>query len=395
MDVNSSNMPATVGRLLASAEIDLELRHGDPETAFAAVRHADRTADRHWLAASDLRLTESSFTLPRPTSDTLFDPLPAALVYLLEPRRRAVPEALLKRCVDAGVALLVASPSTNPERVEEEALKLLVSEAGAGLARLASVQRYLLAALDGPKPEREVLDRVNRLSGLSLALLTPWGETVARAGDRVSRLSHRDVDGLPEGRMRLRSETALVAKVHARGRQPVDTRQQRDIARIEDRAFVPEQADLRLVGGGERIARGLGEVPGVTSVGLSSSITMDGEDNANPLYVEGVAGDPGELPPLRRFKSLGPGYFETMGNRIVAGRPIEWQDIHQAQPVVIISRNLAQEYWGGAEEAIGRRVRNDPDGPWQEIVGVVGDERDDGGGPSYDTSTCVGVEQND
>lgn len=218
-DVNSSNMRATIARLLDSAEIDVELLSGDPQTTFTAVRHADRQADRHWLAEGDLRLTESAFTLPRPTADPLFAPPPAALVYLLEPRRRAVPEALLQRCVDAGVTLLAASPSTNPERVEEEALKLLVAEAGAGLTRLSSVQRYLLAALDGPKPEREVLDRVNRLSGLSLALLTPWGETVARAGDEVRRLSHLDLDSLPEGRMRLQSETALVAKIHAKGRQ--------------------------------------------------------------------------------------------------------------------------------------------------------------------------------
>ncbi len=40
------------------------------------------------------------------------------------------------------------------------------------------------------------------------------------------------------------------------------------------------------------------QVPGVTSVGLSSSITMDGEDNGNPLYVEGVPVPDGTLPPL-------------------------------------------------------------------------------------------------
>jgi len=203
---------------LESREIDLELRQGDRETSFAAVRHADRAGDRHWLSADDLRLTEAPFTLPRPAADALFDPPPAALVYLLEPRRRTVPDALVKRCEDSGVALLVASPSTNPERVEEEALKLLVADAGAGFTRLASVQRYLLAALEGPKPEREVLDRVNRLSGLSLALLTPWGETIARAGDEVTRLSHLDLENMPEGRMRLKSSTALVAKVRARGR---------------------------------------------------------------------------------------------------------------------------------------------------------------------------------
>jgi predicted permease len=119
-------------------------------------------------------------------------------------------------------------------------------------------------------------------------------------------------------------------------------------------------------------------VPGVASVGISSSITMDGEDNTNPLYVEGVSVAEGALPPFRRFKSVAPGYFETMGNRVVAGRPIAWEDVHEGRRVVVISENLAREYWGEPARAIGGRVRNVPGGPWEEVVGVVGDERDDG-----------------
>ena len=128
----------------------------------------------------------------------------------------------------------------------------------------------------------------------------------------------------------------------------------------------------------ENIAERLAAVPGVTSVGISSSITMDGEDNANPMYVEGVAVPEGQLPPLRRFKSVAPGYFETMGNPVVAGRAITWTDVYEARPVVVISENLAREHWGDPSRALGRRVRGDETRPWREIVGVVGSERDDG-----------------
>ena len=128
----------------------------------------------------------------------------------------------------------------------------------------------------------------------------------------------------------------------------------------------------------QEISRRVAAIPGVTSVGFASSITMDGEDNTNPLYVEGVATPAGELPPFRRFKAAGPGYFETMGNPVAAGRPISWDDVRQARPVVVISANLARAYWGNAADAVGKRVRNRPEEPWQEIVGVVGDERDDG-----------------
>ena len=77
----------------------------------------------------------------------------------------------------------------------------------------------------------------------------------------------------------------------------------------------------------ERIAERLAQVPGVTSVGLSSSITMDGEDNGNVIDVEDFPVPEGTLPPLWRFKSFGPGYFETMGNRLVAGRSMTWSEM--------------------------------------------------------------------
>ncbi|HEX2512883.1 MAG TPA: FtsX-like permease family protein, partial [Xanthobacteraceae bacterium] len=143
---------------------------------------------------------------------------------------------------------------------------------------------------------------------------------------------------------------------------------------------IPEDAsrdDQRFARTHEQIAQRLAHVPGVTSVGLSSSITMDGEDNANPLFVEHVAIRDGELPPFRRFKSIGPGYFETIGNPVVAGRPITWTDIYQVRPVVVVSEILAREYWKTPSNAVGKRVRGF--GPtWYDIVGVVGPERDDG-----------------
>jgi putative ABC transport system permease protein len=129
----------------------------------------------------------------------------------------------------------------------------------------------------------------------------------------------------------------------------------------------------------ERVAERLARVPGVTSVGLSSSITMDGEDNGNPIEVEGAPVPEGERTPGRRFKSFAPGYFETMGNQVVAGRSITWSEIHERRPVIVVSETLAREYWTEPSRAIGKRVRAlQQDAPWREIVGVVGDERDDG-----------------
>jgi predicted permease len=148
------------------------------------------------------------------------------------------------------------------------------------------------------------------------------------------------------------------------------------------RVALPESVvadDARFALTMEAIVERLARVPGVASVGLSSSITMDGENNGNPIYVEEFPLEPGSLPPLRRYKTVGPGYFETMGNPIVAGRSLTWDDVHQQRPVMIVSETLAREYWQEPARAIGRRVRGTFDEtPWREIVGVSGDERDDG-----------------
>jgi len=128
----------------------------------------------------------------------------------------------------------------------------------------------------------------------------------------------------------------------------------------------------------EQIAARISQVPGVTSVGLSSSITMDGNDSNDPIFVEDFPGPAGRLPPLRRFKWVGEKYFETMGNPILAGRAISWNDVYTMAPVVVVTENFAREFWKEPAAALGKRIRVTPSMPWRTIVGVVGDARDNG-----------------
>jgi predicted permease len=127
----------------------------------------------------------------------------------------------------------------------------------------------------------------------------------------------------------------------------------------------------------EAIAHALEAIPGVQSVGLSSSITMDGTSSNDPIHVEDFPRTDGRMPPLRRFKFVGAGYLETMGNSIVAGRALRWDDIGNRRPFVLVSENFAREYWGDPAKAIGRRIRQ-PMSEWAEIIGVAGDERQEG-----------------
>jgi putative ABC transport system permease protein len=111
---------------------------------------------------------------------------------------------------------------------------------------------------------------------------------------------------------------------------------------------------------------------------VSSSLTMDRYDSNDPVFVEGITPENGPMPPIRRYKWVGPGYVETMGNRLLAGRLLTWQDAYERRRVAMVSAALAREYFKSPAEAIGRRIRNTPSNPWREIVGVIGDERDDG-----------------
>jgi len=128
----------------------------------------------------------------------------------------------------------------------------------------------------------------------------------------------------------------------------------------------------------EQIVRKLEQLPGVKSVGVSSSITMDGFNSNDPIFVEDFPPQGDKLPPLRRFKWTVQNYFQTMGNPIVAGRDITWDDVYNRRSVVLISENFAREYWKEPAAALGKRIRQTPGNPWREIIGVVGNERDNG-----------------
>lgn len=117
----------------------------------------------------------------------------------------------------------------------------------------------------------------------------------------------------------------------------------------------------------------LASVPGVTSAGFASAMPMEGiEPGWDQIFAEGKT-YAGEAPPLRLFNNVSPGFFHTAQTRIIAGREVTWPEIYGLHPVVIISENLARELWGGPPAAIGKRIREFPGMPWQEVIGVVQD----------------------
>ena len=141
-------------------------------------------------------------------------------------------------------------------------------------------------------------------------------------------------------------------------------------------AVIPDHE--KVVRAHEQILHRIEQIPGVASVGLSSSITMDGNDSNDPIFVQDFPSPEGQIPPIRRFKFVSPNYFATMGNPVLYGRDLTWADVYNKRRVVLISENLAREYWKDPARAVGRRIRETPKNPWREIIGVTGNEHDNG-----------------
>ena len=122
----------------------------------------------------------------------------------------------------------------------------------------------------------------------------------------------------------------------------------------------------------------LAALPGVSSAALTSGAPMEGISGADVIYVDDRTYAVGQIPPIREFKFISPGFFQTLGTPLVAGRDIRWGDVYDGTRVTMISENMAREMCGEPAAALGRRIRPGAAEPWREIVGVVGDVHDNG-----------------
>jgi putative ABC transport system permease protein len=123
----------------------------------------------------------------------------------------------------------------------------------------------------------------------------------------------------------------------------------------------------------ERVAA----IPGVTSAAYVSALPTERPGDVI-VYPEGTTYNSGELPPVRRIKSISPGLLQTLGTRLLAGRDFEWVEISTQRNVALVSESFARETWNSVEGALGKRLRVGVIGPWQDVIGVVADVHDNG-----------------
>lgn len=141
---------------------------------------------------------------------------------------------------------------------------------------------------------------------------------------------------------------------------------------------VPDTASEVVIRKDEKLAEKIAAIPGVSSVSIGRSVPMDNNNYKNPVFVQRHVYNIGEVPPSRPFNFVAPGFFSTLGTRLVAGRDFSWNDLYSKRPVVVVSRAFAGEYWPRPQDALGQRIRVASNDTWRDIIGVSEDVRYDG-----------------
>jgi predicted permease len=113
-------------------------------------------------------------------------------------------------------------------------------------------------------------------------------------------------------------------------------------------------------------------LPGVVSVGVSNMLPLSGGGGNNLLTLEGVNVPVNERP-IADIRGVNPEYFSTMGIPLRRGRIFDGAD--RERRLALVSAMTAERLWPG-QNPLGRRFKvGDPEGPFIEVTGIVGDVR--------------------
>jgi putative ABC transport system permease protein len=118
-----------------------------------------------------------------------------------------------------------------------------------------------------------------------------------------------------------------------------------------------------------RLVEALQVVPGVDAVAFANQLPLDGCLSTN---VYPMAGQRTSL------MAISPDYFRAMGIFLRRGRLLSETDVRGDHAVAVISQSAATRYWGDPDPigTYGRFLN--PSGSRFQVVGIVGDVRNDG-----------------
>lgn len=122
------------------------------------------------------------------------------------------------------------------------------------------------------------------------------------------------------------------------------------------------------------ILQGIRAVPGVEAAGASTILPLSFGNNTGAFWIEGQPDpEPGQVP-TAGYRQVVPGYLESIGVPLLAGRMLEDADRADQPAVAVVNEAFARRYLGEGSP-VGQRFRSSYEGEPLEIVGVVGSMR--------------------
>jgi putative ABC transport system permease protein len=128
----------------------------------------------------------------------------------------------------------------------------------------------------------------------------------------------------------------------------------------------------------ERVLQRVRSLPGVVSAGVVDSIPLGGGGSHQPIAVEGYPALPMSEQPEVDVRVISAGYVSALHIPILRGRDFNDSDRVDSPGTVLISASLAHQFWPN-ENPVGKHITlTFFPGVSREIVGVIGDVKDDG-----------------
>jgi predicted permease len=129
----------------------------------------------------------------------------------------------------------------------------------------------------------------------------------------------------------------------------------------------------KLIQLGRRLLDTLGNAPGISKVTISENGLFSGTESTSSVVIQGSA-PRSDDDRLSHSDRVGPGYFETIGTPILAGRGIEARDMGNVPRVLVINESMMRFYFPSSDP-IGRHISIDDGKTWDAVVGVVRDAK--------------------
>jgi predicted permease len=122
----------------------------------------------------------------------------------------------------------------------------------------------------------------------------------------------------------------------------------------------------------QEILRQVRDIPGIEAAGMSDMLPLDRNRSWELVAKENV--NDKTIPHGAFVYVVSPGYLETMGMRLRAGRDLGWQDRADTHHAIVINEAAARREWPGLDP-VGRLAYGPGRGEAQ-IVGVISDVRE-------------------